>query len=66
VWAEKKGLRLDDNGALLYPKEEGPYEPRIRPKAGGKEEAEEERVPETPAIDLMNVPAEELEQTSLF
>ena len=32
-WAARKGLRLDERGALLYPNETGPYEPRIRPKA---------------------------------
>ena len=66
-WAEKKGLRLDPNGALLYPNEEGPYEPRVRPKAGEDEEsAGEEATPEEPKIDLMQVPAEDLEQTSFF
>ena len=67
-WAEKKGLRLDDRGALLYPNEEGPYEPRIRPKEEDQAEAEEsgELEPEEPRIDLMLVPAEDLEQTALF
>src|SRR5947207_15922763 len=56
-WAERKGLRLDERGALLYPNEAGPYEPRIRPK---DEEDEEELEPEPqaePRIDLMAVPA---------
>jgi hypothetical protein len=34
-WAANKGLRLDDKGALLYPNEDGPYVPRVRPKADG-------------------------------
>ncbi len=70
-WAEKKGLRLDENGALLYGSEEGPYEPRVRSKSNGvtDEESEDEPASEPPLppkIDLMTVPAEELEQTSLF
>jgi len=60
-WAEKKGLRLDERGALLYPNETGPYEPRLRPK-----DEDEEAEPEEPRIDLMVVPAEDLEQTSFF
>jgi hypothetical protein len=60
-WASKKGLRLDERGALLYPNEEGPYEPRVRPKADEPEDAE----PEV-RIDLMQVPAEDLEQSALF
>lgn len=85
TWAEAKGLRLDDNGALLYPNEQGPYEPRNRPKSG--EEADENEdsaepeapliegangrdddatVPAQPRFDLMKVPADQLEQTSLF
>ena len=60
-WAERKGLRLDERGALLYPNETGPYEPRIRPKA-----EDEEDEPEEPRIDLMLVPAEDLEQATLF
>jgi hypothetical protein len=69
-WAERKGLRLDQNGALLYPNEVGPYEPRIHPK-----DSEDGRVEEAvlaveplapPKVDLMSIPAEELEQTSLF
>src|SRR5215831_2732133 len=31
-WAAKKGLRLDERGALLYPNETGPYAPRIHAK----------------------------------
>lgn len=67
-WAAKKGLRLDERGALLYPNEEGPYEPRIRPKAEDDADANEvelEIEPE-PRIDLMLVPAEDLEQAELF
>ena len=68
-WAARKGLRLDERGALLYPNETGPYEPRIRPKAeddaedGEDEEFEE---PPPPRIDLMQVPAEDLQQAELF
>ena len=70
-WAEKKGLRLDERGALLYPNETGPYEPRIRGKPeddGDEQDTEPEPVPEPPAprIDLMLVPAEDLEQAELF
>jgi hypothetical protein len=32
-WAATKGLRLDERGALLYPNETGPYEPKSRTKA---------------------------------
>ena len=32
-WAANKGLRLDDKGALLYPNEDGPYVPRVRPRS---------------------------------
>jgi hypothetical protein len=69
-WAEKKGLRLDERGALLYPNETGPYEPRVRGKSedNGEEHEEEEPEPEPlePRIDLMQVPAEDLEQAELF
>lgn len=61
-WASRKGLRLDDRGALLYPNETGPYEPRVRARAD-EDAADEE--PE-PRIDLMAVPAEDLEQSALF
>jgi hypothetical protein len=69
-WAAKKGLRLDERGALLYPNENGPYEPRIRPKAEDDLEdvdgiIEPEPEPE-PRINLMLVPAEDLEQAELF
>ncbi len=63
-WAAKKGLRLDERGALLYPNENGPYEPRVRGKAD--DDDEEEVVIEVPRIDLMHVPAEDLEQAELF
>jgi len=69
-WAAKKGLRLDERGALLYPNETGPYEPRIRPKSDdqdGDDESDEvpaEAAPER--IDLMQVPAEDLAQAELF
>jgi hypothetical protein len=73
-WAAKKGLRLDERGALLYPNESGPYEPRIRPKSAedGEGDAEDlETLPEAepepePRINLMLVPAEDLEQAELF
>jgi hypothetical protein len=68
-WAAKKGLRLDDRGALLYPNETGPYEPRIRPKSDeedGHDEAAAEAEPEPERIDLMSVPAEDLAQAELF
>jgi hypothetical protein len=64
-WAEKKGLRLDERGALLYPNENGPYEPRVRPKLEDDAEEEEEEEAE-PRIDLMQVAAEDLEQVEMF
>jgi hypothetical protein len=65
-WAARKGLRLDERGALLYPNETGPYEPRIRPKAEDDGDAEEDEELEEPRIDLMLVPAEDLQQAELF
>jgi len=76
-WAQGKGLRLDERGALLYPNETGPYEPKSRSKAedeDGDEDADvgeplelvPEPEPEEPRIDLMLVPAEDLEQAELF
>jgi hypothetical protein len=68
-WAARKGLRLDERGALLYPNETGPYEPRVRPKSerdGDDEEQEEDLEPPEPRINLMLVPAEDLEQKALF
>jgi hypothetical protein len=70
-WAATKGLRLDDRGALLYPNETGPYEPRHRSKADGEADDEDDEVielgpPPPPRIDLMHVPAEDLEQAELF
>jgi hypothetical protein len=73
-WAARKGLRLDERGALLYPNETGPYEPRLRPRSDDdadeenealQEEALEE-LPSVPRINLMLVPAEDLEQAELF
>ncbi len=64
-WAAKKGLTLDENGALLYPNEVGPYEPRNRPR-DEQDEPEDPPGPEESRVDLMYVPAEELEQQSLF
>jgi hypothetical protein len=64
-WAARKGLRLDERGALLYPNEDGPYEPRTRAK--GEDEEEDLLVePDLPRIDLMQVPAEDLQQAELF
>lgn len=67
-WAAKKGLRLDERGALLYPNEAGPYEPKIRPKSSEDEEDEDALgpLPEVPRFNLMLVPAEDLEQAELF
>ena len=65
-WAEKKGLALDENGALLYPNEVGPYEPRSRSRGEADGEDDPASEPEAPRIDLMQVPAEDLEQQSLF
>ena len=68
-WAANKGLRLDERGALLYPNETGPYEPKVRGKAEDDGEDEEEALveePPVPRIDLMQVPAEDLEQAELF
>lgn len=66
-WAEAKGLRLDENGALLYPNEDGPYEPRVRPRATEDEEDQQAEEPaEPPRPNLMQVPAQDLEQTALF
>jgi hypothetical protein len=69
-WAAKKGLRLDERGALLYPNETGPYEPRVRAKSEDDNGDHEEELiveePPAPRIDLMQVPAEDLEQAELF
>jgi hypothetical protein len=66
-WAERKGLRLDERGALLYPNETGPYEPRIRLRDGAAADATDEASGnDEPRIDLLAVPAEDLEQTALF
>jgi hypothetical protein len=65
-WAAKKGLRLDERGALLYPNEEGPYEPRVRGKNEQDDEDEILIEPEPPRIDLMHVPAADLQQAELF
>jgi hypothetical protein len=64
-WAEKKGLRLDERGALLYPNEEGPYEPRVR-VGSASDESEDASEPTVPRLDLMLVPADQLEQSELF
>ena len=66
-WAARKGLRLDERGALLYPNETGPYEPRSRTRSDGDADEEmDEPEPPAPRIDLMQVPAEDLEQAELF
>jgi hypothetical protein len=67
-WAANKGLRLDERGALLYPNETGPYEPRVHAKSEEEDDDEDVIVEEPPAprIDLMLVPAEDLEQSELF
>jgi hypothetical protein len=75
-WVARKGLRLDEHGAVLYPNEQGPYEPRVRARSSDEadealDEPESEFEPgieiePEPKIDLMHVPAEALEQTSLF
>lgn len=65
-WAEHKGLRLDERGALLYPNEAGPYEPRVRPRDATEDDEEADVAPPPPRIDLMQVPADDLEQSALF
>src|SRR5206468_6767712 len=52
-WAANKGLRLDERGALLYPNETGPYEPKVRGKAedDGDEEDLVVEEPPVPRID---------------
>lgn len=65
-WAATKGLRLDERGALLYPNETGPYEPKSRTKAEDDDGTEEPEPDSEPRIDLMLVPAEDLEQAELF
>jgi hypothetical protein len=63
-WAEKKGLRLDERGALLYPNETGPYAPRLRPKADDDvdlddDEAETSETTEAPAASEPTAPPDE-------
>lgn len=70
-WAQRKGLRLDENGALLYGSEVGPYQPRggRTPDDRGENEGgdeEDQRLSASAAVDLMQVPADELEQTSFL
>ena len=66
-WAARKGLRLDERGALLYPNEEGPYEPKSRSRGDDNGDDEDLTEPEAePRIDLMQVPAEDLAQAELF
>ena len=59
-------MRLDERGALLYPNETGPYEPKSRSKAEDDGDEEEDSVEPEPRINLMLVPAEDLEQAELF
>lgn len=54
-WATNKGLRIDENGALLYPGEDGPYVPK---HASEPDDA--------PAADLMDLPIEAFAQRSLI
>jgi len=69
-WAANKGLRLDERGALLYPNETGPYEPKSRSKSD--EDGEDDEAdgvvlePPEPRIDIMHIPAEDLAQAELF
>ena len=67
-WAARKGLRLDERGALLYPNETGPYEPRSRQKSADDEDDDQDGQEDEaePRIDLMLIPAEDLEQAELF
>ena len=66
-WAENKGLRLDDRGALLYPTEIGPYEPRVRQRdEPDGVSSEESTLVAIPRINLMDVPATDLEQKSFL
>ena len=53
-WAAGKGLRLDENGALLYPGEIGPYVPRTAIE-----------VDDDADTDLMDLPAEAFAQGEL-
>src|SRR4030081_1650288 len=43
--AEKKGLRLDERGALLSPNETGPYEPRSRAHSDEDPDGETDDIP---------------------
>ncbi len=68
-WAERKGLRLDENGALLYANEVGPYQPRARQKEGDarvEEGGDRPQAPAAPRVDLMRVPAADLKQASFL
>lgn len=65
-WAVRKGLTLDPNGALLYPGEDGPFEPRQGSRASGThdeaDEPESEPKPEGP--DLLALPDDAFSQAS--
>ena len=39
-WAAEKGLTVDENGALLYPGEVGPYQPRSSVQPADDDEAD--------------------------
>jgi len=56
-WAAAKGLRLDPNGAVLYPGEAGPYRPRDR----GEDATGESKEP-----GVMDLPAEAFVQNGLI
>lgn len=57
-WAAAKGLRVDPNGALLYPGETGPYLPRV----GGEDVTNESAADP----NLMDLPAESFAQNGLI
>ena len=57
-WAERKGLRLDQHDAVLYPGEDGPYVPRSR-GAEGADPADQEP-------DLLELPPEAFDQGTLI
>ena len=54
-WAARKGLVLDQNAALLYPGENGPFVPRSGRRNGHAH-----------AQDLLDLPNEAFDQNPLF
>ena len=54
-WAARKGLALDQHGALLYPGEVGSFVPRAARANGASEEP-----------DLLDLPNEAFDQASLL